>query len=114
MIPTLTYENHCQLQSDATTGWDFATTTDSHLTKQQLSNSLASSIKNSKDHTTALKKYSTPAENAAAVADKIKAARLEAVQQVAALEVKFGKEGAAEMMRIAKMHPTHIKRRYKV
>ena len=63
-----------------------------------------------------MKNYCTPAENAAAAAYKIKAARLEAMQQVAALETKFGKEGAAEMMRIAKMHQpqTHIKRRHKV
>ena len=79
-----------------------------------MSHSLASSIKNSKDHTTALKNYRTPAENAAAVADKIKAARLETVQQVAALQAKFGKEGAAEMMRVAGMHTRHINRGRKV
>ena len=106
--------NQCHLQSEATTSWDFATTSNSRLMEQQLSHSLASSIKNSKDHTTALKNYRTPAQNAAAVADKIKAARSQTVQQVAALEAKFGKEGAAEMLRIAGMRTTHINRRHRV
>ena len=61
-----------------------------------------------------MKNYRTPVESAAAVADKIKAARLEAVQQVAALQAKFGKEGAAEEMRIARMHPALLKRIHKV
>lgn len=107
-------QEQCLLQSDATTGWNLGTTPDSQLLKQLLSHSLASSIKNSKDHTTALKDYRTPQQNAAAVADKIKAARLEAVQQVAALEAKFGKEGAAEMMRIARMPQTHNHHRHQV
>ena len=100
-------QQQCQLQSDATTGWNFATTPDSRSLKQLLTRSLASSIKNSKDHTTALKDYRTPQQNAAAVADKIKTAHLEAVQQVTALEAKFGKEGAAEVIRIARMPQTH-------
>lgn len=107
-------KEQCWLQSDATTGWNLATTPDSRLLKQLLTHSLASSIKNSKDHTTALKDYRTPQQNAAAVADKIKAARLAAVQQVAALEAKFGKEGAAEAIRIARMPQTHNSHRHQV
>lgn len=107
-------QHRCQLQSDATTGWNFATTVDARQLKQQLSNSLANSMKNSKHHTTALKLYHTPVQNSAAVADRIKAARLEAAQQVAALEAMYGKDGAAEMMRIARMQPSRITRHHKV
>ena len=82
--------------------------------KQLLSSSLAVSTKNSKEHKTALKHYRTPIQNSAAVADKAKASRLKAAQQVAALEAKYGKDGAAEMIRIANMHPTGIKRNHKV
>ena len=60
-----------------------------------------------------MKNYQTPAKKSAAVADKIKAARLAAAQQVAALEAKYGKDGAAEMMRIVGLPSTHIKHSHK-
>ncbi|KAL3155539.1 hypothetical protein ABBQ38_011091 [Trebouxia sp. C0009 RCD-2024] len=70
-------------------------------------------MKNSKHHIRALKVYHTPVQNSAAVADRIKAARLEAAQQVAALEATYGKDGAAEMMRIVRMQPRRITRHHK-
>ena len=102
------------LQGDATTGWNFVTNVDPRHMKQLFSSSLAISMRNSKERTTALKHYRTPIQNSAAVAEKVKASRLEATQQVAALEAKYGKDGAAEMIRIANMHPTGIKRNHKV
>ena len=62
----------------------------------------------------ALKSYTTPAENSAAVSSRIKAARNAAALQLAALQSKYGKEGAAEVLRIAQMHPVGIKRHHKV
>ena len=102
------------MQGDATVGWDFATTVDHRHLKHQLSSSLAVSAKNSQEHLTALRQYRTPVQNSAAVAEKVKAARSAAALQLAALEAKYGKDGAAEMQRIANMHPVGIKRKHKV
>ena len=104
----------CHLQGSATTGWDFATTVDHCHREQQLSSSLAVSAKNTQERLAALKDYHSPAQKSSAVADKVKAARLVAALQLAALEAKYGKDGATEMQRIARMHPTGIKRKHKV
>ncbi len=102
------------MQGDATTGWNFATTVDQRNLKQQLSSSLADSIKSTREQIVALKQYQTPAQRSAAVAEKVRAARSAAALQLAALEAKYGKDGAAEMQRIANMHPVGIKRKHQV
>jgi len=102
------------VQGDATTGWNFATTVDHRNLKQQLSSSLANSIKSTCEQIVALKQYQTPAQHSAAVAEKVRAARSAAALQLAALEAKYGKDGAAEMQRIANMHPVGIKRKHQV
>jgi len=86
------------VQGDATTGWNFATTVDHRNLKQQLSSSLANSIKSTREQIVALKQYQTPAQHSAAVAEKVRAAR----------------SAAAEMQRIANMHPVGIKRKHQV
>lgn len=102
------------VQGDATTGWNFATTVDHRNLKQQLSSSLANSIKSTREQIVALKQYQTPAQHSAAVAEKVRAARSAAALQLAALEAKYGKDGAAELQRIANMHPVGIKRKHQV
>lgn len=102
------------VQGDATTGWNFATTVDQRNLKQQLSSSLANSIKSTREQIVALKQYQTPAQHSAAVAEKVRAATSAAALQLAALEAKYGKDGAAEMQRIANMHPVGIKRKHQV
>ena len=102
------------IQGDATTGWNFATTVDHRNLKQQLSSSLANSIKSTRKQIVALKQYQTPAQHSAAVAEKVRAARAAAALQLAALQAKYGKDGAAEMQRIANMHPVGIKRKHQV
>ncbi|KAA6419108.1 MAG: hypothetical protein FRX49_10848 [Trebouxia sp. A1-2] len=99
-------------RGDAITGWNFATTVDQRNLKQQLSSSLANSIKSTHKQIVALKQYQTPAQHSAAVAEKVRAARSAAGLQLAALEAKYGKDGAAELQRIANMHPVGIKRKH--
>lgn len=102
------------VQGDATTGWNFATTVDHRNLKQQLSSSLANSIKSTREQIVALKQYQTPAQHSAAVAEKVWPARSAAALQLSALEAKYGKDGAAELQRIANMHPVGIKRKHQV
>ncbi|KAL0024961.1 hypothetical protein WJX77_006423 [Trebouxia sp. C0004] len=99
-------------RGDATTGWNFATMVDHRNLRQQLSSSLANSIKSTRKHIVALKQYQTPAQHSAAVAEKARAARSAAALQLRTLEAKYGKDGAAEMQRIANMHPVGIKRKH--